>query len=234
MPELPLYIPITFTLAVATAVYCFYRASHSRLLLFITLGWLGLQAALALTGFYINERTTPPHFLLLIAPVVLPILATFRFKKGRRFLDALDLRWLTLLHTARLPMDLVLYWLYQAEEVPWKITFAGCNFDILIGLTAPLVAWLAFGPKGTLRYPKWLLAWNLVGLALLLILATLAIASLPTALQSLSFQRPLVGILYFPYNWMPCGIFPLVFLAQLVGLRRLSIKKNLNPEHSLG
>ncbi|MEO6757941.1 MAG: hypothetical protein ABIO24_00700 [Saprospiraceae bacterium] len=227
MLDLPLYIPITFILATATAVYCFYRASQSRIFLLITLVWLSLQAILAWSEFYLNEKTIPPHIPLALAPVILPMLAIFRFKKGQKFLDELDLRWLTLLHTARLPMDMVLFWMFQAQFVPRKITFAGWSYDILIGITAPLIAWLALGPKGVLKRPKLLLAWNLVGLCMLLILATLALASIPTELQRLSFHRPLVGILYFPYIWMPSGIFPLIFIAQLVALRRLSWKKNL-------
>jgi hypothetical protein len=94
-------------------------------------------------------------------------------------------------------------------------------------LSAPVVAWLAFDSKGTLQRRKLLLAWNLVGLAFLLILATMTIASLPTNIQALSFRRPMVGVLYFPYIWMPCGIFPLVFSAQLVALRRLGKTQKL-------
>ncbi len=227
MLDLPLFIPIIFALNMAAAVYFFYRASDSRIFLLIAFVWLGSQAALALTGFYVDEKTVPPHFPLAIAPVVLPILAIFRFKKGRQWLDQLDLRWLTLLHVVRLPMDLVLDGLYRWGDVPRKVTFEGRSFDILIGLTAPLIAWWAFGPKGALRRPKLLLGWNLVGLGLLLILATMTLASLPTSVQALSFQHPMIGILYFPYIWMPSGIFPLVFLAQLVALRRLSKKHAL-------
>ncbi len=222
MLDLPLYIPIVFTLNMAAAVYFFYRASNSRIFLVIAVVWLGIQAALAWSGFYINEKMVPPRFLLAIAPVILPMLAIFRFEKGRRFLDALDLRWLTLLHVVRLPMDVVLYWLFLWGDVPRKVTFEGRSLDILIGLTAPLIAWWAFGPKGAVRRPKLLLGWNLVGLGLLLILATMTLASLPTAVQSFSFQHPMIAILYFPYIWMPSGIFPLIFLAQLVALRRLS------------
>ncbi len=227
MPDLPFFVPATLVLAIPIAVYCFYRASHNRVFLLIAFGWLALQAGLALSGFYVNEGTIPPRIPLAIMPAVIPLLALFRFRKGRRFLDRLDLRWLTMLHVARLPMDLVLFWLYQAGEAPQKLTFAGWNGDILVGLTAPVIVWLAFGPKGALRRPKLLLGWNLVSLAFLLILATMTLASIPTIMQALSFQRPMVGILYFPYIWMPSGIFPLIFIAQLVVLRRSSSKQNL-------
>ncbi len=229
MLDLPLFIPITFALTTLAAVYCFYRASGQRIFLIVALLWLGLQGALALTGFYVDEHTIPPRFPLLIMPVIIPLLALFRFRKGRRFLDRLDLRWLTLLHTVRLPMALVMFWLFDAHQAPLQVTFMGWNYDILIGLTAPVMASLVFGKKGELHRPKLLLGWNLIGLATLLIMATMTLASLPTAMQSLSFSHPMFGILYFPYTWMPCGIFPLIFIAQLVALRRLSTARLLQP-----
>ena len=220
MLDLPTFIPVVFILTTAATIYCFYRASYSRVFLVITLAWLSIQAALAWSGFYINEKTVPPRFPLAIAPVLVFIVGLFFTSGGRRFLDQLDLCWLTLLHLVRFPVELVLHWLYGEGFVPKIATFEGWNLDILSGLTAPIIVWLAFSGN-TLRRPKLLLGWNIATLILLIIIVGIAFQSIPTNFQRLALEEPMTAILYFPYIWLPAGIVPLVLLGHLAVLRRL-------------
>jgi hypothetical protein len=141
------------------------------------------------------------------------------FATARKGNSVKSLRALTLLSTVRVPVELVLLWLYQHGQVPRIMTFEGRNFDILSGLTAPLVAWLAF--RGGVTSRPLLLVWNLVAFGLLLNIMTLAILSLETPFQQFAFGRPNRGVLYFPFIWLPAIIVPVVFVSHVVSLWHL-------------
>src|SRR5688500_6996599 len=102
---------------------------------------------LGLMGFFKVTDTVPQRFVFLAPPPVLLIISLFFLDKGKRFLDSLDLKFLTLLHIVRIPVELVLYWLFLQKGVPELITFEGRNFDILSGLTAPLIYYFGFVKK---------------------------------------------------------------------------------------
>ena len=220
MDNIPLYIPVAFILTTLLTVYIFYRATRkSRIALAIILIWLALQAAIALTGFYTNTQTLPPKFMFLPLPPVLLIVILFVTKKGRAFIDSLDIKTLTLLHTIRIPVELVLFWLFSYGAVPQLITFEGRNFDIISGLTAPLVYYFGF-VRGTMSKTA-IIVWNLICLGLLVNVVTLAVLSVPTPFQKFAFDQPNVAVLYFPYIWLPCCVVPIVLFSHLVTLRRL-------------
>ncbi len=220
MNNIPLFIHITFVLTTLITVYIFYQASRrSTTSLVIILIWLALQAAIAFTGFYTETHTLPPRFILLPLPPVLLILVLFLSRKGRAFIDLLDTKTLVLLHTVRIPVELVLFWLSEHGVIPRLLTFEGRNCDIFSGLTAPLIYYFGFiRPK---LGKGVLITWNIVCLVLLVNVVTHAILSLPTPFQKFAFDRPNVAVLYFPYIWLPACVVPLVLFSHLAILRKL-------------
>jgi len=86
----------------------------------------------------------PPRFGLLLLPPVALIIAIFFTAKGRLFIDGFDVKTLTLLHVVRIPVELTLYWLFVHKTVPQLMTFEGRNFDILCGLTAPVIYYFGY------------------------------------------------------------------------------------------
>jgi hypothetical protein len=147
------------------------------------------------------------------------IVALFVTVNGRRFLDNLDLRVLTILHTVRILVEVVLFLLFINKAVPRLLTFDGRNFDILSGLSAPVIYFLAF-KKNHVR-KNLLLVWNLICLCLLMNIVVHAILSAPFTFQQLAFDQPNIAVLYFPFIWLPCCIVPLVLLAHLAAIRQL-------------
>jgi hypothetical protein len=99
------------------------------------------------------------------------------------------------------------------------MTFAGRNFDIAAGVTAPIVALLAFR-NGQPRRGV-LLAWNVVCLGLVLNIAVLGMLSAPTPFQQLGFDQPNVAVLRTPFIWLPALIVPAVILAHVAAIRQL-------------
>jgi hypothetical protein len=220
MSPLPFYLYAVFGFAVIAAFMLFYAASSysGKVFLFIP-GWVILQSAIALTGFYTNTDVMPPRFLLLVAPPMLLTVLLFVTARGRRMLDLLNVRLLVLLHVVRVPIEIVLFGLYIEHCVPELMTFSGRNFDIVAGITAPLVYY--FGYVKNKQHRRLLIAWNIAGLALLLNIVIHAVLAVPTPFQQLAFEQPNIAILYFPFVLLPGLLVPLVLLSHLVTLRSL-------------
>lgn len=220
LPQLPLYISLLFGLTTLLTVWFFYRASQRSItVLIVLLAWMAVQAGLGLTGFYQKTDAVPPRFALLAGPPLLLISVLFLTRRGRRFLDMLQPDWLTLLHSVRIPVELVLLWLFIHKAVPQAMTFEGRNFDILSGLTAPVVYYLGFVNKRLSR--TGLLVWNVLGLGLLLNIVVTAALAAPSPFQQIAFDQPNIAIQYFPFVWLPSVVVPLVLLAHLAAFRLL-------------
>ena len=145
MLSIPPYVAILFILTTLLALVFIYRAANrSKTVLVVSLAWLLLQGIISMRGFYENTTTTPPRFVFLVPPALLLILVLFVTKKGRQFIDALKIKTLTWLHVVRIPVEIILYLLFVNKTIPQLMTFEGRNFDILAGISAPIIALIAF------------------------------------------------------------------------------------------
>lgn len=220
MENLPLLIYIVFGTTVLLAVLLFYKATNkSGSFLKIVLPWLLFQTLISSTGFYQNTNVFPPRFALLLLPPLVIIIRLFVSLKGRVFIDKLDLKILTIFHVIRIPVELVLFWLFSNKVIPGLMTFEGRNFDIFSGLTAPIIYYYGFVRKNLNK--RVILLWNFICLALLMNIAFHAIFSLPTRFQQFGFEQPNMAILYFPFVLLPACLVPLVLLSHLVSIRQL-------------
>ena len=127
------------------------------------------------------------------------------------------------MHIVRIPVELVLLWLSIYKTVPDLMTFEGRNFDIISGITAPLVYYWGF-VKYKMRHTL-LIVWNTACLALLFNIVINAILSTPYPFQQFAFDQPNIALFYFPFVWLPCCIVPLVLFSHLVTIRQLILKK---------
>lgn len=224
MNQVPFYVASLITVCTFFTVFIFYKASgYSRKTLLILIGWLALQSVTGLTGFYTVTDTIPPRFPLLILPPVLLIISLFFSKSGRAYIDSLDMRSLTLLHVVRIPVEIVLFWLFLYKTIPQVMTFEGWNLDILSGITALFVYYFGFILKKLNHFV--LLAWNFVCLGLLINIVVIAVLAAPLAFQQLAFDQPNIAVMYFPFVWLPCCIVPLVLFAHLSSIRRILLNK---------
>lgn len=223
----PPYISIVFILTTfLTAgflVYSIRRAKSetvpSRLLFFTLPFWMIFTAVLSLGGFYQSIDSLPPRvFAFGVFPALAFIAIYFVFFR-KTFIESLNLKVLTMLHVVRLPVELVLLWLFQAGLVPQLMTFEGRNFDILSGISAPIIYFLAFRAGRTNR--TLLIVWNFAALALLFNIVITAALSLPSPIQRFGLEQPNVAVMYFPYIWLPAIVVPIVFFAHLTALWQL-------------
>lgn len=222
LDQLPIYTSIIFVITTLLTVGIFYVASnYSKTTLVILISWLTLQAIIGLTGFYTSTQVLPPRFILLVFPPLLFIILLFITPKGKVFIDKLDIKILTLLHIIRIPVELVLYMLFIHKAVPELMTFEGRNLDIISGITAPFVYYFGFIKKGLGK--KVMLIWNFICLGLLINIVVHAVLSAPFAFQQFAFDQPNIAVLYFPFNWLPCCVVPLVLFSHLTTIKQLML-----------
>jgi hypothetical protein len=231
MESVPGYVSIVFILTTFATIAFLLRAIKasglrtfpSKLLIFLLPLWILFQAVLAVGGFYQDVSSVPPRLLLAgVLPAIGLILVYLAFFR-QPFIERLPITLLTLVHVIRIPVEMVLLWLYQSGGVPQVMTFEGMNFDIVSGILSPIVYFLAFQKGGVNR---WLLVgYNLLGLALLTNIVTIAVLSLPSPIQQMSFDQPNYAVLFFPYIWLPTIIVPIVLFSHLASLWKLAAGK---------
>ncbi len=68
------------------------------------------------------------------------------------------------MQTFRVGVEIAFWGLFASGMAPEQVTFEGRNFDVLVGLTAPLLAFaiVRLNPK-----PGVVIVWNLLGLLIL-------------------------------------------------------------------
>lgn len=222
LSDVPVYVSVLFIICIVFTLYVLYKASgNSKNLLYILLGWLAVQSALSYNLFYTDNMHLPPPFALLVGPILLGIVLLFITTSGKEFIDGFHLKTLTWLHVVRIPVEFTLLFLYKAGKAPELMTFEGVNFDIISGITAPIVALMAF--RNNTVQKKLLIGWNILCLILLFNIVIRGVLSVPTPFQQFAFEQPNVGLLYFPYTLLPGFVVPVVLLSHLISLRKLLI-----------
>lgn len=231
LPDLPIYLSVLFIFSTLLALGFFQLlintaakpiGSKAKTGIILTLiFWLTLQSALSFLGTYSEyPEAIPPRIILLgVLPTILVIALLFVTRKGKMFIDRLSMQMLTYVHLIRIPVELCLYALFIHGAVPELMTFEGRNFDIIAGLSAPVVGFFGIGQN---RMGKTsLLIWNFICLGLLLNIVINAILSAPSPFQQFAFEQPNIAILHFPFSWLPTFIVPLVLFAHLAAIRQL-------------
>ena len=156
MEHIPPYIPIVFGLTVLAGSWLFAKATHdNRAFLVVITAWIAFQSVMGLTGFYAATTPGPPQFPLLLLPPMLTIMALMSTARGKAFVNRLDIRTLALFHLVRIPVEIVLLWLFTYKAIPQLMTFEGRNFDIFSGLSAPLVYYFGFLATGPTNRCCW-------------------------------------------------------------------------------
>ena len=225
MEHLPWHVYATFGATVLLALWLFNKATHySKSFLILVMGWILLQSVPGLAGFYNNVNLMTARFPLLVVPAFIFLMSLFFTTKGKAFIDGLDIKMLTIFHVIRIFVEIVLFWLFVHKAIPQAMTFEGRNFDILSGLSAPVIYYFGFVKK-KLSNPV-MIVWNVVCILLLLNVVSSAILSLPGRYQHFGFEQPNIAVGYFPFLLLPAVLVPLALFSNAAAIRQLFRKKN--------
>jgi hypothetical protein len=224
--NLPGYVSITFILTTFLTVgfllsavkQTVFETIPAKILIFLLAFWIIFTSILALNGFYLVNTFPPRVFLFGVLPALLLIAVYFIFFR-QNFVEKLPLKTLTILSIIRIPVELTLLWLFQGGLIPQSMTFEGRNFDILSGITAPIVYFLAFR-GGKVNRPL-LIGWNIFALLLLFNVVITAVLAFPAFNPNLAPELQNRAVSYFPYIWLPAVVVPIVLFSHLASLWKL-------------
>jgi len=240
LPGLPWYITALFILSVVGSLYLLVigiwqsqQISGKKVVAAVTvvvLVWLALQSVLGYTGFYRHYNSMPPRFVLAVLPPLAVIAGVFLYKPARDFVKNMPLTTLSWLHTVRILAEVVLYYCFLQGALPQIMTFGGRNFDIIAGLTAPLIAY--YGAQKGILQKQHIMLWNLICLGLLLNIVITGVLSAPFPFQQFGFAQPNIAVFYFPLVLLPSFVVPAVLFCHLAAIVKLKGKGNEPAEIS--
>lgn len=225
MNPIPLSISAPFVALVlvvaVTLVAGIHRAAGARAALVgaVVMGaWLAFTGVLAARGVLMDFSAVPPRLaIVVLPPVVLALAVAFGAADG--LLRALPPRWPVAAQVFRVGVEVLLWQLAGARLIAEMMTFNGANFDIVTGITAPVVAWLAFR-GGRVRRGA-VIAWNVAGLALLANVVARGLLSAPTPFRMIVTDPPNTIVARFPIVWLPGFFVATALLLHAVSLRQM-------------
>jgi hypothetical protein len=194
--------------------------------IFILSGWTLFITVFGIMGFFGDFSTFPPRLMLvLVIPLIAIILMTF-LKTTRELLDAIPQRNIIRLQVFRVFVEVLLWMLFLQNLLPVQMSFEGRNFDVLSGLAAPFAAYfLARSRTGIILY-------NLISLALLANILTIAVLSMPTPLRFFMNEPSNTIVTVFPFIWLPGLLVPLAYGLSFLSLRKLSLERQTINEQA--
>ncbi len=188
--------------------------------LWMTATWM-IAASGALRAF---ERRPPPFILLPVAIVALAFYLAFG-PLGRKLSTGVPLYALIAVQAFRFPLELAMHGLMERGLMPIQMSYSGRNFDILTGLTA--IA-LAIAVRLGIATKPLILAWNILGLTLLLNVVIVAILSTPM-FRYFGNDRLNVFITYPPFVWLPAVMVLAALAGHLLIFRALKSQRTHTP-----
>lgn len=227
MDDLPIHISLIFIACViATFGFLYYavrltskKSNLSTIMLMLMAVWLFIISILTFNDAFADFKAVPPRIFIAVAITNLIIIILFIIKRSRDFIGRMPITTLTHIHIIRVPVEIVLWWLFLKQLVPEEITFQGMNHDIISGITAPFAAIFLVGLRGQSRFAA--IIWNIAALALLFNVVIRAVLSTPIFYDPSSIENPNIAIFYFPFILLPLFVVPAVFFSHLASLYQL-------------
>lgn len=181
------------------------------------LGWLLVTALAAGSGVLRRFDATPPPVVGLVVAVAALGIAVPCSPLGTLLARGLPLWALVGSQVFRFPLELLMHRAYVEGVMPVQMSYSGWNGDILTGITAGLLGWwLARG-----RVPRAVVvAWNVLGLALLVNVVTIAIVSTPV-FRWFGDDRLNTFVAYPPFVWLPAVLVTAALMGHILVWRKL-------------
>ncbi len=159
--------------------------------------WLITHALVAESGVLEIDTLPPTIPVYWIATMTFSVMLV-RSTVGKQ-LSMLPLGILVGLMAYRLPLEILLHLLYESGDLPVQMTWSGRNWDVITGVLG-----LILGVVSIWRVLPWglVLAFNVLGLALLLNVVTITLLSAPLSIRQFLNDPPVVLVFHAPYNWI--------------------------------
>lgn len=187
-------------------------------IIFTLLFWAAFVTAWSVSGKMSDFSNFPFNLMpVLLIPAILA--AVFISSKGLgEILQHIPPGNLIRLQSFRFFVEILLWILFTVQVLPVQMTFEGRNFDILAGITAPVIA--LFASRGKISKTG-IVVWNIVCLGLLLNIVITAILSTPSPWRIFMNEPANYIVAYFPISWLPGFLVPLAYYLHFMSLRQM-------------
>jgi hypothetical protein len=193
------------------------RSFLNRIMVTLLL-WAVFVSAWSLTGRMADFSMFPLNFLPVIGIPVIIALIFIPSKKIGEIVKHIPPENLIRLQSFRFFVEVLLWMLFLDSLVPVQMTFEGRNFDILSGLSAPVIAILVAKGKVT---RTGVVIWNILCLGLLLNIVITAILSTPSPWRVFMNEPANYIVARFPISWLPGFLVPLAYYLHFLSLRQM-------------
>ena len=183
------------------------------------LGWFAVAWWLGSSNFFVIEADDIPRIqFAIITPIVLGLVLILGTTRGRAVVAATPQPWLIAMQTYR-ALGAMFLILWAQGKMPGEFAIPAGTGDIIVGVTAPFVAWL--NAKGSPRAEAVTRAWNIFGILDLVIAVTTGFLTSPSPLQLLAFDRPNLLITTYPIVMVPAFLVPLSIILHGLSLWKI-------------
>ena len=185
----------------------------------LLVGWAAAAIGLSWLGVFQGAATRVPTVQFgLGLPIIAGLVLYWRWGTLRRAVDAVPQSWLVGVQLYRTLGATFLILLAQGR-LPGAFAWPAGAGDVLVGLLAPFAA-VAYARRSS-RAAGRVLAWNLLGIADLVVAVTTGFLTSPSPLQMLAFDQPNRLVTAFPLVLIPVFLVPLSILLHLASLKKL-------------
>src|SRR5574341_357733 len=212
---------VLVTVGIHQVLYLIHGSQESRALpwgigVFLT-AWMLIVVVLSLQGFFgANPTRRFPSIAYALIPFVLGIGSLFVAPIFHKVAAQTPSQWIIGVQANRLLGILFLIG-YAQGRLPAPFAFPAGFGDFLVGLSAPVVAYLFMVGHKQAR-PVGVI-WNIVGIIDLLVTIATGVLTSPGAFQRLAFDTPNLLMSTFPFVIIPAFGVPVWLLLHLFSLR---------------
>ena len=184
--------------------------------------WLSYVGVLSWSGLIADATRRPPVIFAVVGPVILFVFfVVVRSRAAGRIALSVPLWLLIGVQAFRVGVELFLHRLWAEGLVPRMLTYEGANVDIWIGISAPVVAWIATRGRGGLVAAR---AWTVVGLLALTNVVVRSALTSPGPLHLIDAEVANRAIGTFPYTFIAGFLAPLAVTLHVLALRAIGAR----------
>lgn len=160
--------------------------------------WMVVTALVPASGV-LEAPGMPPRAAVFLGILNISLVVLAFSRVGTRLAHGLPIAALVGFHAFRLPLELVLHRWYLEGTLPLQMTYEGRNLDIVSGILG-LAVGLWLWRRGPSRALVW--AFNIVGFALLINVAAIAVLSSPFPFRVFTEEPAVQLVFHAPYSWI--------------------------------
>ena len=186
----------------------------------VLIGWFGIAVTLSWHGAFEGAPGRVPTIQYgLFVPIIVGVALMWRSDFVTRLIDIVPQQWIVGVQLYR-ALGVIFLIQYAMGHMPGPFALPAGIGDVAIGLLAPVIA--SRYARNPQAHAAEVLAWNLLGMADLVIAVGTGFLTSPSALQMFAFDNPNTLISAFPLVLVPVYLVPLSILLHIASLKKLA------------